>query len=117
MRQLAYLAVIGMAISGAVLGPLAFSARTKEQPAAAATGELVYRSGSYSVRLTDAPCDQPELVGHLESEGIPPAKIAVVTAGQQRYHECWVMDIGGDVMTLDLAGQQGTIPIDWLRRE
>ena len=123
MRQLAYLAVIVAAIAGAVLGPMAFSAREKTQ---AATEEYqppgdagkVYRQGTYSVTLTELPCPFEEIASDLESEGIPPAKATSIISGGRHWHGCWAKDIGGDAMVRDpMSLERGTIPIDWFRRE
>ena len=87
--------------------------------AIAATGDLVYRSGTYSVRLTDEPCPYEEITSTLDSEGIPPAKAyrELLSDGRWALPGCWARDIGGDVMTMDTASnERKTIPKEWLTR-
>lgn len=110
------LAILGLAAvsAAAVLGPLAFSAHEKPQP----TGDLMYRYGSFVLRLTEEPCPFEELDLQLSDEGIPPARAyrEQQRDGRWRTPGCWAADIGGDIMTRDTAGGEGTIPRDWLTR-
>ena len=59
MRWLVCLAEIAIAVAGAILGSLAFSAH--QQPMPVATAEPAWNRGSVSTRLTDQPCDFEEL--------------------------------------------------------
>lgn len=95
--------------------------RMEEAPAAApapvTTGELVYRQGTYSYRLTDEPCPFEEFALELEAEGIPPARMAAITSGSRRFTGCWAKDIGGDVMTRQFNVEPGTLPLDGFKPE
>jgi hypothetical protein len=89
-------------------------------PVAAGTGgsNLVWRTGTMVLRLTDEDCPFTEERDQLEAEGIPPAKRYVVTQAGRKRSGCYVKDMGGDVLTLEPDGREvGTIPIDWFRRE
>ena len=117
MRWLLYLAFVALMITGAILGPLVFSVH---QPAAAnGSGQLVYRSGSYVMRFTDEPCPFDDLDLQLQNDGIPPAKAyrTLTKDGRWAMPGCYAKDMGGDLTTLDTAGNQGTIPQEWLSRE
>ncbi len=120
--SLALLALVAIALAAAIVGPLAFSAHLQAAPAVATdgTGDLVYRSGSYAIRLTEDPCDHEELemmVGM--AEGITPAKAAVVTTGTTRRAGCWAMNGGGSVVVRDYRSGQtdDVLPLDWFTRE
>jgi hypothetical protein len=116
-------AVIGLAVACAVgiLGPLAFSAHEKPQPQAQATaaGDLVYRSGSYAVRLTDQPCEFDEIEVDLSDRGVPPVKAyqTLQRDGRWNMSGCWAKTMGREVLTRDTAGADGYIPSDWFKRE
>jgi hypothetical protein len=88
-----------------------------KSPETQALGELVYRRGTFSLRLTNRPCPVDEFVLELESEGVPPALAFVTTQGDRRHLGCWAKDIGGDVMTRQAGAEPGTIPIDWFQRD
>jgi hypothetical protein len=77
--------------------------------------EPVYRQGTYSLRLTQEACEQPELALALETEGIPPARIYFEEQGGRRAIGCWVRDVGGDISTLSAGGTSGTVPSDWFK--
>lgn len=87
------------------------------RPAAEGTGDLVYRFGTYSVRLTDMPCPFEDFIEELEAEGIPPARAAVITSGQRRHTGCWVRDMSGDVMMRQADAELGVLPAEGFRRE
>lgn len=116
MRWLAYLAVVLLAIAGAIFGPHALSARTPLPQPAGPSG-LVWRNGTFSMRLTDQPCEREDLRAELEEEGIPPAKVYIATQGSIHSIGCWVLDMSGDVMTRNARGEEGTVPMGWFRRE
>lgn len=86
-------------------------------PAPVATGPLTYRQGTYTLRLTERACPFPELVQVLEDEGVPPALVYEVQEMGRASAGCYAFDIQGDVMTLDLGGQEGMLPIGWFRRD
>jgi hypothetical protein len=118
MRHFPLLLVV--ACAAGVLGAVSISRPEKPQPAtAAAPTVLTYRYGSFVMRLGDEPCPFEELDAMLTSEGVPPAKAyrELQRDGRWRMPGCWATDIGGDVMTRDTAGGEGTIPKDWLTRE
>ncbi len=104
------LAVVALSVGAAMVILLAQPA-----PAAVATGDPVYRQGTYTVQLTQQACAYEELAMALEAEGIPPARTMLVTSGARHYSGCWVRDIGGDVMTQDLTGAGGTLPREGFR--
>lgn len=86
-------------------------------PARVATGPLTYRSGTFTLQLTERACPFPELVQVLEDEGVPPARVYETMEPGRRGAGCYAFDIQGDVMTLDLGGQEGSLPIGWFRRD
>lgn len=83
-------------------------------------GDLVYRSGSYAVRLTSEPCQFRDFKDYLEDRGIPPARAIIVTQpGRPTLTGCWAYVIGGDVLTLDPTTPPDAMPtpIKWFERE
>jgi hypothetical protein len=117
MRWIAYLAVIFLAVAGTIIGALAFSAH--EAPLPVATGDLVYRSGTYAVRLTDQPCEFEEIEVDLSDRGVPPVKeyLTLQRDGRWTLAGCWAKTMGQEVLTRDTAGADGYIPSDWFKRE
>lgn len=82
-----------------------------EPPPKPTGSDLVYRQGSYSVRLTNEPCGNEEYREQLESEGIPPARRSAIASGSRTYSGCYTRTMSGDVLTLDyLATETGTLP-------
>lgn len=117
-RLIMLLVVLALAITGAIVGPLVFSADANRAPAVARSGDLEWRNGTYSVRLTELPCHFYELADELAADdGIPPAKGAVVMLGARGVSACWMKDIGGDVMIKDMTGYTGMVPMEWFKRE
>lgn len=86
-------------------------------PAAVATGPLTYRSGTFTLRLTEQPCPFPELREPLEEEGIPPARVYETTSIGRKGAGCYTHDMQGDVLTLDLGGQDAFLPLKWFKRD
>jgi hypothetical protein len=92
-------------------------------PLDAPGGQLVFRSGSYSARLTDGRCDHEDLeMAVLLDGGTGEAKAAVVMMGTTQRAACWAFNAGGSVVVRDYrASDRGqsedVIPIDWFRRE
>lgn len=121
MRWVAYLATIVLAAAGAIIGSLAFSAHVKSHPTVppAATGDLIYRQGTYAVRLTDAPCESEEIDADLSDRAIPPVKeyLTLQRDGRWSVSGCWAKTMGAEVLTRDTAGADGYIPLDWFKRE
>lgn len=113
----AILAALGIAAICAALS-MAVDSRPKAKVQAAGD-HLVYRSGSYVMRFTDEPCPFEELDLLLSSDYIPPAKAyrTLTKDGRWAMPGCYAKDMGGDLATLDTAGNQGTIPQEWLSRE
>ena len=111
------LAAIGLALLAGLLWFASAGKPAAAPSAIAATGDLVYRSGTYSVRLTEKPCEDEELRGILEDIAVPPAKMYEITQVGKRSIGCWAYDMGGDVAAFSFGGGSGTIPIDWFRRE
>lgn len=97
------------------------AAPAKALPARAAapagTGEMVYRQGSYSVRLNEQPCAFQELRDALQADdAMGDAKAAVVMEGARRISGCWVRGID-EVQLQDMAGHGGSLPLEWFKRE
>ncbi len=77
---------------------------------------LVWRSGTATLRLGDAPCPSEELTRALDGEGLTEARAYEVKQGSRRYGGCWTQDSGGDVVTIEPGREIGTIPIAWFER-
>lgn len=113
----AVLALIGLALASILAAGLILALEAPAAAAPAGPMQLVYRQGTYSYRLTDDPCPSEEFALELETEGIPPARAAVITSGNRRSIGCWAKDIGGDVMTRQFNAVPGTLPIDGFKPE
>ena len=112
----------GMLLVLAALGVYGtWSATLPARPAAAAApangGALVYRQGTFSVRLAELPCPFYEVREALEAEGVPPAKWAFITEGGRVHTGCWAPDGTGEILTQDQDGRGGSLPQEWFKRE
>lgn len=108
MRWLAYLAMIALAIAGAIFGPAAISSRQQPAPAR----DLTWTSGAFRMVLTARPCPADDLREPLEEWGVPPARVFIATqTGRPDVNGCWVFDIAGDILIADRAGLAGDLPI------
>lgn len=118
-----FLLFCALAVGAAVLAAdLYFMGTPPAAPAPvvvlASGGDLVWRTGTMALRLTDESCPFDEERDQLELEGVPPAKRYIVTQAGRKRSGCYVKDMGGDVLTLEPAGREvGTIPMEWFRRE
>lgn len=117
-------AIVLTMIAAALLGLAVLAANmlvlsTPAAAAAPASSDLVWRSGTYVLRLTGEPCAVPDLAGPLEEEGIPPARKFIATQPGRQSSGCWAKDIMGDILARDLAGSMGDlpIPIEWFERD
>lgn len=86
---------------------------------APATGALVWRNGTFAMKLGDEPCPFEELDEALTERGVPPVKAyrELQRDGRWSMPGCWAKDMGGDVVTMDTAGGEGFVPIDWFNRD
>ena len=121
MRGLLVSALVGLAcaVLAADLVTLAEVPKTAPMPQAG-RGEMVWRSGSYVVRLTDEPCRFADFREQLEDEGIPPARAFMATqAGRPTVAGCWAHDIAGDVILRDPTSSPDALPVSirWFERE
>jgi hypothetical protein len=77
-------------------------------------GELVYRQGSITWRLQQAPCASEVLVDMLNGQGKEgDGRAAVVHVGERRWQGCWGNDSDADVLVVDHSGAAGFMPREW----
>lgn len=74
---------------------------------------LVWRSGTATMRLSAQPCPVEELARALEIEGRAPPRAYVVQQGSRQFTGCWSKDVDGDVITMEVNREPGSIPISW----
>ncbi|HET8746360.1 MAG TPA: hypothetical protein VFM98_12195 [Ramlibacter sp.] len=93
-----------------------FHAAPGRQAKAAATDAvpgLVWHSGTATMRLTAQPCPIDEFARALELEGRAPPRAYVVQQGSRQFTGCWSKDVDGDVITMEVNREPGSIPISW----
>jgi len=89
--------------------------RVKAAEAGNAVPGLVWRSGTATMRLGAQPCPVDELARALEIEGRVPPRAYVVQQGSREFTGCWSKDGDGDVITMEVNREPGSIPISWFR--
>ena len=72
--------------------------------------ELVASNGQDSVRLTDKPCSNEQVLQQLTPRARDMMKDANATVGGQQFRACWVVD-GESAHLLYEDGDQGLIPL------
>jgi hypothetical protein len=122
MRAFVVLIATAALALAAVVGPLVFAYR--EPPAAVVQelqGErepdLVYKQGTVTMILRDAPCRFKALGDRLEEEGVPPARVYLMTSeGRTQARGCWVRSAFDDeALVEDLNGEATFMPLSWFK--
>jgi len=72
--------------------------------------ELVASNGQDSVRLTDQPCSNEQVLKQLTPKFRDAMKDASATVGGQPFRACWIVD-GDSAHLLYEDGDQGLIPL------
>lgn len=117
LLQLAGLCIVALALLLATAAGIVISEPDAVQPAAE-VGHLYWRSGTYTVELTDQPCGFTEFTLMLEEQGVPPAKASRLILAGRTFAGCWVKTMGGDVLLIDPTRDEASeTPISWFRRE
>lgn len=78
--------------------------------------DLVAREGNDSVRLADAPCENPVIMKLVEPEAHTEYKAASATVQGQNFVACW-RAMGSVAHLVYEDGDQGIIPMVELRKE
>jgi hypothetical protein len=73
-------------------------------------GEVVASSGHDSVRLSDSPCTNPQVLNQLEPSLRPVLRDATAVVQGQSFKACWVVH-GNAAHLLYEDGDQGLIPL------
>lgn len=79
--------------------------------------DLIYKQGTLSVRLTQAPCTSPALalmLAQLDNTAEP--RRAIVHHGRELVESCWGIDTDADIVLADAKGGSGFLPHDWFKR-
>lgn len=107
-RSLSMRAVVALAVLAAVAAPpfaLHFgspAAVLVDATVDTLVGQLVYRSGTYAIRLTEQPCPVAEFAAELEEVGVPPAWAYVAAqSGWSAVTGCCAPDTAGDILLRD----------------
>ena len=78
--------------------------------APALADEVVANSGEDSVRLSDSPCTNPQVLARLEPSLRPTLRDATAVVQGQSFKACWVVH-GNAAHLLYEDGDQGLIPL------
>ena len=113
------MAIMPLALVAAMPGPLALGVHRPPgtQPGGS---DLVWRNGTMTLRLTEQACQFDEVALMLElveSTASPPKAAVAFQPGRDAQPSCWVLDVAGDVVTRDAAGNEGFIPLGWFKRD
>lgn len=113
----AILAAIGIALLALWLAGLA-AGRSDAPATPTATGDPTYTSGTFTLRLSNEPCDLEEQAAELNDRGIPPAReyYTLQKDGHWSMSGCWAKDMSGDVLTRSTIGEEGWLAAEWFRR-
>lgn len=80
--------------------------------------DMVFKSESTTVRLTEASCEQASFQAVLAQVKPEPARVAVVTFNGRHIPACWVAhQESGNVAIVDADGDMGLIPMAEFKRE
>jgi hypothetical protein len=78
--------------------------------------ELVASNGNDSVRLSDAPCQNQQVLGQLEPKYHKEFKAATAQLKGETFNACWHV-LGQSALLLYEDGDQGLIPLAELKHE
>lgn len=116
----ALLAVMLLAMAS-VIGPLALQVSQAAPQAVreAPDGDLIYRRGTMTIRLTTLACSFRGIEKLLEDEGIPPVYgYVMVQEGRPQVRGCWVRSTDPDeVLLQDMGGGDAFMPLSWFKRD
>lgn len=116
---LAALAVVALLAVASVAAPLYFMASQPVAVQEAPSGDLIYRRGTMTIRLTEQPCGFQGLERILEEAGVPPVQAYVmVQEGRPQMRGCWVRAAYDDEVLLeDISGGGSFMPLSWFKTD
>jgi hypothetical protein len=116
---IAALVVITALAVAAVAAPVVFLTENQPTVMQAPSGDLIYKRGTMTIRLTEQPCGFQGLERILEEEGIPPVHAYVmVQEGRPQVRGCWVRAAyDDDVLIEDIGGGSSFMPLSWFKTD
>lgn len=116
---IAALVVITALAVAAVAAPVVFLTENQPTVMQAPSGDLIYKRGTMTIRLTEQPCGFQGLERILEEEGIPPVHAYVmVQEGRPQVRGCWVLAAYDDeVLIEDIGGGSSFMPLSWFKTD